>query len=300
MTSNRLAVLLTCYNRKPKTLACLGALFDQILNPEVTLAVFLVDDGSTDGTTEAVGQAYPAVKIIQGDGNLFWTGGMRLAFSEAIAQDYDYYLWLNDDTLLYPEAISSLLATSHHLIEEGNLSSIVVGSTQDPETGTLTYGGLRQHRWWHPLRLGKVISKETPQPCDTMEGNCVLIPRSVVQVVGNLDSALSHYGADLDYGLRARTQGCTIWVAPGYVGTCSPNPSITRYVNSDDSLSEQWQKMNQPKGLALSDVTLFPIGEWKVLTQRHGGPFWLFYWLLPYRRLIKIFLFGLVNRKSQK
>lgn len=300
MTSTRLAVLLTCYNRKPKTLACLGALFDQILAPEVTLAVFLVDDGSTDGTAPAVEQAYPAVKILQGDGNLFWTGGMGFAFSSAMAQDYDYYLWLNDDTLLYPEAIGNLLATSHHLIEEGNLSSIVVGSTQDPETGTLTYGGLAQHRWWHPLRLGKVIPKETAQRCDTMAGNCVLIPRNVAQVVGNLDSALSHYGADLDYGLRARSQGCTIWVAPGYVGTCSPNPSSSRYVNSDDSLSEQWQKMNQPKGLALSDVTLFPIGEWKVLTQRHGGLFWPIYWLLPYRRLIKIFLFGLVNRKSQK
>ncbi|HBE17625.1 MAG TPA: glycosyltransferase family 2 protein [Cyanobacteria bacterium UBA11149] len=292
MTGNRLALLLTCYNRKPKTLACLDALFAQILPPEVTFTVYLVDDGCTDGTAEAVGKEYPAVKILQGNGNLFWTGGMALAFREAMAEDYDYYLWINDDTLLYPEAISNLLATSHHLIEEGHLTSIVVGSTRDPETGTFTYGGLVQHRWWHPLRLGKVIPNQTVQRCDTMAGNCVLIPRNVVQVVGNLDSALTHYGADLDYGLRARSQGCTIWVAPGYVGTCSPNPSINRYVNSEDSLGKQWQKMNQPKGLALPDVTLFPIGEWKVLTQRHGGIFWPIYWLLPYRRLIKIFFFG--------
>ena len=153
MNSYRLAVLLTCYNRKPKTLACLAALFSQGLPSEVKMEVYLVDDGSTDGTTEAVEQAYPQVKILPGDGSLFWNGGMRMAFAEAMKEDYDYYLWLNDDTLLYPDALSNLLSTSHQLISQGETHSIIVGSTQDPDNNEHTYGGIRQERWWHPSLL---------------------------------------------------------------------------------------------------------------------------------------------------
>ena len=123
-----------------------------------------------------------------------------------------------------------------------------------------------------------------------MHGNCVLIPRKVVEVVGNLDPAFQHYAGDLDYGLRAKRQGCKIWVAPGYAGTCSPNPSHSRSVNSAQPWGESLKKMNQPKGLALKDSTLIPFQEWKVFTQRHGGLFWVIYWLLPYRRLIRTWL----------
>lgn len=296
MNRDRTAVLITCHNRKPKTLACLAALFNQALSPEVTIDVYLVDDGSTDGTAETVQQAYPQVKILQGDGSLFWNGGMRKAFAEALKQDYDYYLWLNDDTILYPEAIGTLLATFHNLVEQGYVHSIVVGSTQDQENGAHTYGGVLQGNGWHPFQFPVVKPHETAQRCDTMHGNCVLIPRKVAQIVGNLDPTFNHYGADLDYGLRAKRQGCTVWVGPGYAGTCASNPASSRQLNLDQPLHEQLQKMNQPKGLPFQDVTLLPIGEWKVFTQRYGGLFWPIYWLLPYRRLIGSWLFGNLKR----
>jgi len=296
MNRDRIAVLITCHNRKPKTLACLTALFNQTPPSSATTDVYLVDDGSTDGTAEEVHQAYPQVKILQGDGSLFWNGGMRKAFAEALKQDYDYYLWLNDDTILYPEALSTLLATSHNLVEQGYAHSIVVGSTQDPENGAQTYGGVVQGNGWHPFHFPVVKPHETAQRCDTMHGNCVLIPRKVAQIVGNLDPTFNHYGADLDYGLRAKLQGCTVWIAPGYAGTCASNPASSRQLNLDQPLHEQLQKMNQPKGLPFQDVTLLPMGEWKVFTQRHGGPLWLIYWLLPYRRLIGRLLFGNLKR----
>ena len=44
-----IATLITCHNRKDKTLACLDALFSNHLPDRVLLDVFLVDDGSTDG-----------------------------------------------------------------------------------------------------------------------------------------------------------------------------------------------------------------------------------------------------------
>ncbi|HEY9675264.1 MAG TPA: glycosyltransferase family 2 protein [Waterburya sp.] len=297
MNCDRLAALLTCHNRKPKTLACLEALFNQELPREVTIDVYLVDDGSTDGTGEAVAQSYPQVKILQGNGSLFWNGGMGVAFAEALKSDYDVYLWLNDDTILYPNALSNLLETFHRLQLQGEHRTIIAGSTCDPKTTTLTYGGVVRRSRWRPLRFDLVQPDEDVKRCDTINGNCVLIPRAVVQLVGNLDPAFTHYAGDWDYGLRAQQKGCTVWVAPGYVGTCSQNYQPGGDADSSVHLGEGLKKIGQPKGLPVRQEILHPIEEWKVFAQRYGGLFWPIYWLIPYRRLLWNSLIGTPPKK---
>lgn len=285
MELKTIAVLMTCYNRKHKTLASLKAIFNQKIPADIQLQVYLVDDGSTDGTSEAVTQTYSQVKIIPGDGGLFWNGGTRLAFAKALQDNHNYYLWLNDDTTLYPEAIEKLLSTSDQIIKTGQANPVIVGSTCDPETGNLTYGGMVRSAWWHPLKFKLVQPTEQPQPCHTMNGNCVLIPRPVAQVVGNLDPNFVHSTGDIDYGLRVRKEGSSVWLAPGYVGTCTTNPpEADIWDNQNLTLSQRLQKIKQPKGL--------PVQEWKIFAQRHAGLLWPFYWGLPYLRLLLAGVFG--------
>ena len=267
----RLAAILTCYNRKAQTLACLGALFSQVDG----VTVYLVDDGSTDGTGAAVEAAYPDVRVIQGTGSLFWNGGMRLGFGMALAGNYDGYLWLNDDTVLYPGAIASLLTTAESL----PTPAIITGSTQDPRSHVFTYGGMRQiHPLFPPFKVRPVMPQDQPQRCDLMCGNIVLIPRAIAHHLGNLDPHLTHYAGDWDYGLRAKQAGFPIWVAPGYQGSCADNPRPIPNL-------AQVEKLSQPKGMMLADVTLHPWQEWKLLMRRHGGWLWPVFWLLPYRRV---------------
>jgi GT2 family glycosyltransferase len=287
MSNPTIAALITCFNRKQTTLNCLAALIDRSVGTAVT-SIYLVDDGSTDGTAAAVRAAYPQVTLIQGDGNLFWNGGMRLAFAKALARDYDYYLWLNDDTLLYPDALSVLLQTADRVAAQGYDRATIVGSTCDPDTGAFTYGGMVRDSWVRPLRVTQVQPDDTPKQCDTINGNCVLIPRAVARIVGNLDPAFTHYLGDIDYGLRAKQQGCTVWIAPGYLGTCSENvrPRNWRETVAATPWYRQWQQIGNPKGVTLSKVTLSPIAEWKAFSQRHAGPFWPIYWLYPYTRLL--------------
>lgn len=285
MIHNSIAALLTCHNRRQKTLDSLAALFEQVLPAEFELRVYLVDDGSTDGTAEAVRQAYPQVKVLHGDGNLFWNGGMRLAFDAALKDDCDYYLWLNDDTVLDADALSKVIATSRRLAEQGYDRAIVAGSTRDPQTNELTYGGLERSSWWHPLHFRMVQPGEDAKRCDTMHGNCVLIPREVAKAVGNIEPAFIHYLGDWDYGLRAKQQGCTVWIAPGFAGTCASNPSQHGqcWDDTEMSLGDRFKKVAQPKGFAPS--------ESKVFAQRHTGFLWPIYWSLPYIRLFLISFF---------
>lgn len=285
MKKTTIAVLMTCHNRRTKTLECLAALARQILQPMDNIAVYLVDDGSTDGTGDAVRANYPQVKVIQGTGQLFWNRGMHLAFAEAMKVGYDYYLWLNDDTILYPNALASLFTAAQQLHNQGCPDAVVVASVQDPESGILSYGGLTRSSRWHPLKFELIKPSTALRPCLTFHGNCILIPRLVTQLVGNLDPSFIHSTGDLDYGLRISQQGKNVWLAPGFLGTCEYNairhqawelPGLT--------LRERWNKINQPLGL--------PLREWKVFARRHAGMLWPIYWLLPYVRLCKMALFS--------
>lgn len=282
---NRIVVLITCHNRKAKTIDCLEALFQNTLPAGYSLEVFLVDDGSTDGTEQAVREWYPQVNVIKGDGSLYWNGGMRVAFAAAMERGFDYYLWLNDDTLLYPTALNSLIATSSELQAKHGKSVIVVGSTQDANDGRLTYGGVIQPNKWKALFFKLVTPKNVPIECETMNGNCVLIPRAIAKEVGNLEKEFAHAMGDLDYGLRARYAGFSVWVMAGFAGTCSSNAATGSFNDTSLPVSVRLRKMMQPEGL--------PPSSWRVFTQRHAGVLWPIFWLWPYARVM---LKGLVKK----
>jgi GT2 family glycosyltransferase len=271
----KIAALLTVYNRKTKTLSCLKALFGQINLPDkAQIFIYLVDDGSTDGTSVALAKHFPEVKVLHGTGDLYWNGGMRLAFGEAIKKNYDYYLWLNNDTLLFPQTLAKLLDTSAHLGDQ----AIVAAAIQDPETFKLTYGGVKRLHHWRPLKFTLIEPEVQPIPVETMNGNCVLVPQAVAQKVGNLDPAFTHGLGDFDYGLRARKIGFEVYLTPDYCGYCQRNP----IEKNDISFPARWKKLSSPRGL--------PPKEWAIFAQRYAGTFWPVFWISPYiKRLIKGF-----------
>ena len=273
-TQAQIAVLMTCFNRRDTTLACLRALHQQTCNFDV----YLTDDGSSDGTTEAIRAEFPQVKILQGDGNLFWVGGMRLAFAEAMKHSYEYYLWLNDDTFLETDTLDKLLNIQQNLTRQNHENSIIVGTTQDPSTRKPTYGGAVKSKKWYSNKFEFLEPTQNIQESDAMFGNCVLIPKNVANKVGNIDAAFIHSLGDLDYALRARKLGCSIWVAPGYVGTCSKNSIRNSWADTNLPLQERLRKVLQIKG--------FPLKPWTTFCSRHSGAFWFIYWSLPYIRAI--------------
>jgi GT2 family glycosyltransferase len=225
-----IAVLLTCHNRRDKTIQCLTALYLQArLIESYTIEVFLVDDASTDGTSESIKINFPEVNIIQGNGNLFWNRGMYLAWKTAAAtKDFDYYLWLNDDTFLEKSAMRILL-------QEVFSDAIVCGTTRSQRDQKATYGGYTNK----PRKL--LIPNGNYQKSDYCNGNCVLIPKAVFNKLGNLDSIFHHALGDFDYSFRARRIGIEIFVAPYYIGTCESHDFVPKWRNT--SLS--WRKRVQ-------------------------------------------------------
>ena len=125
---------------------------------------------------------------------------------------------------------------------------------------------------------GSLMPLDMPQQCSTMNGNCVLIPRKVRELVGELDAAFVHGAGDFDYGLRAASRGCSIWIAPGVLGECRVNGNTRPWLAAGLSLTERFRYVASPKGL--------PFKPWLVFTKRHMGLLWPVYWGYPYLKLI--------------
>ena len=274
----RVCALLTTFNRRELTLACLQALERSARVAGVTLSAVVVDDASRDGTAEAVGRAFPWARVIAGDGNLFWCRGMHRAFDAALRIGFDHYLWLNDDTSLTDGALAVLLDCANRLAPSRGKPVIVVGSTADPCTGEHTYGGEARPSRLRPLHVAPVLPRDEPQPCDSMTGNIVLVSAAVAARVGNLDPAFEHAMGDTDYALRARRAGVELWLAPGVLGDCCVNPSAGSFRDPTLPLAQRWRLMLDRKGL--------PWRSWLHLARRHAGPLWPLHFAWPYVKLV--------------
>lgn len=262
-----IAILITCHNRRAKTLECLRLLQEQKLPTNHSLEVFLVDDGSTDDTGDAVRSSFPQVHVIQGTGSLYWCGGMRVAWTHAAKDDPDYYLMVNDDTLLDPGALQVLL----QLAPSPDDRVIAVAAIRDPETGQATYGGQRDIS-------GLIEPDGRAHECDTLNGNAVLVTRAVYQEIGMLHGAYSHAMGDLDYGYLAKRHGIKIIQSPRSLGTCSRNSRHNTWMDRSLGRRKRLRLLRSKKGL--------PFSEWMTYNRRNAGWSWPWKTVSPYIRVL--------------
>lgn len=269
----KVAALLCCHNRRHLTIRAIQSLKAQEGSPSIAIDIYLVDDGSTDGTSASVADEHPEVKLIQGCGGLFWAGGTNRAWRYAAEakEAYDAFLWMNDDVQLFRSAINELAeAVAVHEVDTQD-PFILVGTTVDESGCAITYGGfdLEPH-----LVVLRRLKRRAPsqckyERCTTMNGNFVLISRSAFQILGFLDNRFDHSMADIDYGLKATATGVPISLLKNPIGTCNRNePAATEGIFSSY--------------LSRFKVQKFPLRQWFAFTRRHFGPFFLVSFLLPY------------------
>lgn len=227
----KIAVLMTSYNRKAFTLKSL----DKILSISADCEIFLVDDGSKDGTFDAIKQNFPQVSLIYGSGDLYWNRGMHLAWLEASKFDYDFYLWLNDDVFLYEDAINELLFCS----SQWDNKAIVSGLVESKDCNQILYGGSD--------RNGLIKPNGKMNPIQNLNGNVVLVPKNVFKLLGNLDPYYHHDLGDVDYGLRAKKVGIEVLTTTKPIASGTKNP-IVRVRKSGVSLKKRFQILRSPLG----------------------------------------------------
>lgn len=225
-SEKRLVIATPVYNRRETTLKFLRSL-ETVERQNLNIHIIIVDDGSTDGTTEAIRRDYPAVQVIAGDGNLWYTAGINLGLAAALEHNPDYILACCDDSLFEPHCLSTLVecAESH----PKSVIGAILALQNQPEkvfqvapTWDTWYGGWR-HR--HQQTVWTIPSE--PFEVEAIAGNCVLFPVAAVAENGLMDEkSFPQYG-DHEYTTRMRKAGWRLLVEPRAQIFCQANTTVS-------------------------------------------------------------------------
>lgn len=275
----KIIALATSYNRRNLTLRSIDSLINQSLPAGFSLEICLVDDGSTDGTCEAIKSMFPDVTILKGNGNLYWAGGMRFGWDNYVKkQDMDFLLVFNDDVRLFENSIEKLIAASSEIQESGDSAYAISAAFIKSGTNETAYGGVVRSSSWHPLRFKKVIPKNTIQDCDTLNMNLALISVHALNLIGFFSRDFIHGRADYDFGLRLRSAGGRVLLAPNFLGECNKNPIKGTSDEPGLSVRERWKR--------LTSIKEQPPRERAIYYRAHAGLLWPLFWVLPYIRVL--------------
>lgn len=206
-------IVILTWNGKQNTLDCLLSL--ESVWSEHTRGI-VVDNGSSDGTAEAVRANYPELIVLRNEENLGFTGGNNVGMRDALNRGADYILLLNNDTIVDPEFVGKMLEVALSSDRIGFVSpKICFADSPD----LLWFAGAR----FNPLTgYGRVIGyrekdrgqyddiREIDRPC----GCAVLVSRRLCEEAGLLDPGIFLYMDEVEWMLRARKKGFTSFYAP--------------------------------------------------------------------------------------
>lgn len=273
MEHSTVTVMLTCFNRRNDTVNCIQSLVQG--NPDIDFRFVITDDHSSDGTAETLGTLPYQITVLEGDGQLFWNGGMRMALQYALdsVDKTQYYMLVNDDVTFRSSAIVKMIERCIACPEE----AVIVGATQDKD-GNTSYGGVRLLSR-HFAKFAIVEPSQKYEICDTFNGNCVLIPQKIFEQIGNLDPVYRHSMSDYDYGMHIRREGFLIYNTAEHVGMCNDNQVSGSWRDASLPRRQRLRKKESPKGLPRRDWYHF-------IRKNYGLGSAIYHSLTPYIRIV--------------
>lgn len=236
-------IVILTFNTKDTTLNCLRSIFQN--KSRVRYKVYVVDNGSEDGTHEAIKTKYPEVDLIQNQSNLGFANGNNLALKR-IYKNAFYTLLLNSDTVIKPGSLESLF----NFAEKNDFGIITCkllnpDLTFQPNAGDLPrpipmFLWLSQMdgvlRFLNPpsFHQNKSWYYKNGNEVGWVSGAVMMVKRDVFNKIGFLDDRIFMYGEDADYCWRASKKGIRIgWTDEAEIihlgGASSKSPKFSQW-----------------------------------------------------------------------
>lgn len=209
----RVGAVIVNWNARAHTLACLDALRAAVVAPPARLDVIVVDNGSDDGSVEAL-RAREGVTLLANARNEGFAAAANAGVREALARGADAVLLLNNDTLVDPFFLGPLLAEL--------AGDPAVGAAGPRIEWVRPVGAVWFEGGWTDLTRGRahhtlpVARRNRTEPCDTsfLTACAMLVRREAFARAGLFDEGYFMYGEDNDFCLRLAAAGFRMRYVP--------------------------------------------------------------------------------------
>ena len=206
----KLLVIIVTYNAMKWVEKC----FDSLHSSSIVPDVFVVDNGSTDGTQAYIQENYPEVIFQQSSDNLGFGKANNMGLQYALNNDYDYVYLLNQDAWVLPDTFEKLIEISKNNSEYGILSPFQMNS----DMGHVDRDFVKDVCRWqsNPDIFSDIYTRSEAviYPVFSVMAAHWLITKECLQKVGGFSPSFHHYGEDNNYTDRVKFWGMKVGVVP--------------------------------------------------------------------------------------
>ena len=213
-----LSVIIVNWNTKDLLCQCIDSLTQTL--KKMDTEIFVVDNGSTDGSVAAIREKFPRVRLVENQVNL----GFARANNQAISlSSGEYLLLLNPDTKVKDEAIPQMLSFMNVHAKAGLVGGQLLNADESKQNSIANFPSLATEllnksllRWLFPEKFpGKERDYPGPVEVESVIGACMLVRRKAVEQVGLLDEEFFLFLEETDWCYRIKKAGWEIYHIPG-------------------------------------------------------------------------------------
>lgn len=205
-----LIVIIVTYNAMRWAERCINSLLTSTVIPDI----FIVDNGSTDGTQEYIKNHFPSAVFRQNETNLGFGKANNLGLQYALENNYDYVYLLNQDAWVMPDTFEKLIYVQKENPEYGVLSPMQLEA--NCKRFDKIFGIVCSQQCNNNLindlyfnRIDKVY------PVNDVMAAHWLISRECLKKVGGFSPTFPHYGEDNNFNHRVYFKGMKVGIVPG-------------------------------------------------------------------------------------
>jgi hypothetical protein len=225
-------VLILNFNGAKNTLECLASL-KKINIQDFKLTILVVDNASSEKLSlksETTGKI--KVEVIENKENFGFSGGNNIGIKQALKNNADYVLILNNDTFVAPDFLNQLIKAAEKNQNAGILVPKIYFAPEfeyhkerysEKEKGKVFWYAGGKMDWKNVIGSNRGVDEvdkgqfEKSEETEMATGCCMLIRREVLERIGNFDENYFLYYEDADLTMRAKNNGFKIIYVPSSI-----------------------------------------------------------------------------------